>query len=271
MKRVTSAISDPGVGDGWFKLASMGYDSKTEKWCTQRLIEQNGLLDLGVRIPESLAGGYYLVRPEILSLHDADKSLPQPQFYTGCAQVFIASEGTMVPRDTVSIPGYVGIEDKAVLFDVWNPIWPYVEAGPEVYVPGKSPGRKVESVQRQDEGLLPGNARIVNVNWWGIEVDGYVDEEGCWNVSLLFLPFPLPPSFLSLIRKRKLTAFFICRPVHLATIKLIDATRVLLLLDRRIVKSGKADAVVFKERAREASSTGRRCFHTQQSCCLLQP
>ena len=121
-------------------------------------------------------------------LRDADESPPEPQFCTGCAQVFVASDGTKVPRDTVRIPGYVGIWDRAVLFDVWNPVWTYVEAGPEIYVSGKSEGKTVEAVQRQDEGLFPGNARIVNANWWGVELDGYGDEGGCWNVSPVFLP-----------------------------------------------------------------------------------
>lgn len=102
--------------------------------------------------------------------------------------MFVAWDGTKVPRDTVTIPGYVGIWDRAVLFDVWNPVWPYVEAGPEIYVSGKSEGKTVEAVQRQDEGLFPGNARIVNANWRGVELDGYGDEGGCWNVSPAFLP-----------------------------------------------------------------------------------
>ncbi|PVH83536.1 lytic polysaccharide monooxygenase, partial [Cadophora sp. DSE1049] len=178
MKHVSSAIKDNGVGDGWFKIASMGYDAASKKWCTQKLSEKNGLLDLGVKIPEDLARGYYLVRPELLSLHDADKDPPNPQFYTGCAQIFVASAGTALPKYTVKIPGYVGITDKSVLFDVYNPVWPYAEPGPEVYTPGRSPGRTVGLLQRQDEGLLPGNARIVNANWWGVELSSYGDENG---------------------------------------------------------------------------------------------
>ncbi|KAK0112750.1 hypothetical protein ONS95_014485 [Cadophora gregata] len=183
MKHVDSAIKDPAAGDGWFKVASMGYDPESKKWCTQQLAEKNGILDLGVKIPEMLAGGYYLVRPELLSLHDADKDPSNPQFYAGCAQIFVASEGTTLPKVTVKIPGYVGIKDKSVLFDIYNPVWPYIEPGPEVYKPGQSPGKTVKLLQRQDEGLLPGNARIVNANWWGVELDPYGDEDGCWNAS----------------------------------------------------------------------------------------
>lgn len=74
-----------------------------------------------VTLPKDLAGGYYLVRPELLALHEVDKTPPNPQFYAGCAQIFLDSSATGVPDHTVSIPGYVDINNPSVLFNVWEP------------------------------------------------------------------------------------------------------------------------------------------------------
>lgn len=78
MKAVHSAISDPGNGPGWFKIWDSGYDSTSSQCryfqpnhvseltilgCTEKLIKNNGLFS--VKIPSDLAGGYYLVRPEL--------------------------------------------------------------------------------------------------------------------------------------------------------------------------------------------------------------
>ncbi|KAL5325697.1 hypothetical protein ACEPPN_006827 [Leptodophora sp. 'Broadleaf-Isolate-01'] len=188
MKNVGSAIKDPGVGDGWFKIGHLGYDLATHKWCTQTLIVNHGLLSFPV--PPDLAGGYYLIRPELLALQDADKNPPNPQFYTGCAQIFLRSNGTALPKDTVRIPGYVGIENASVRFDVYNPVWPYLELGPEVYMPGLSPKRVVQSVERQTEGLLPGNAVVANANWWSVELSPYENEDGCWNSDTCYKTAP---------------------------------------------------------------------------------
>ncbi|QSZ34196.1 hypothetical protein DSL72_005785 [Monilinia vaccinii-corymbosi] len=190
MKRVASAINDKAVGDGWFKIWHEGYDSSTQKWCTERLMQNNGYLS--VTIPSDLAGGYYLVRPELLSLHNADQSPPNPQFYAGCAQIYLESTGTATPKDTVSIPGYVKISDPSVLYSIWNPSpIPYKMPGPAPYQPGSSAAidttgveaAKFSAKQDQTEGLLPQNAVLTNANWWAIEVAAYTTEDGCWNAS----------------------------------------------------------------------------------------
>lgn len=138
---------------------------------------------LTIQIPADLAGGYYLVRPELLALHQADKSPPNPQFYTGCAQVFLNSTQTKLPSDTVSIPGYVNISDPSVLFNIYEPKWPYPIVGPQAYSSGSSATKDVIPVDKQTEGLLPGNAIVTNANWWATELDPYTSDAGCWNAS----------------------------------------------------------------------------------------
>lgn len=75
----------------------------SKQWCTEKLIQDNGYLS--VLVPQGLKGGYYLVRTELLSLHEANRKPPKPQFYVGCAQVFLNTNATGVVKSTVSIPG----------------------------------------------------------------------------------------------------------------------------------------------------------------------
>ncbi|KAJ8107866.1 hypothetical protein OPT61_g8570 [Boeremia exigua] len=103
LKKVASAVDDPAAGEGWFKIFENGYDSSSDSWCSDKIIDNNGLLN--VKLPAGLEGGNYLARPEILALHAANDN--DPQFYTGCAQIFLESDGNLVPESTVSIPGYV--------------------------------------------------------------------------------------------------------------------------------------------------------------------
>lgn len=134
--------------------------------CTEKLIQYNGLLS--VDIPNDIAGGYYLVRPELLALHQADKSPPNPQFYIGCAQIFLQSTGTAVPEDTVSIPGYVHAGDASVDFNIYTPQWPYPMPGPAPYESSSSINSNAKVVDSspevQKEGLVPDGCVLSNAN-----------------------------------------------------------------------------------------------------------
>ncbi|KEQ65581.1 glycoside hydrolase family 61 protein [Aureobasidium melanogenum CBS 110374] len=184
LKKVDSAIDDQGTGDGWFKIWDEGYDESAGKWCTEKLIANNG--HLSVNMPNGLQGGYYLVRPELLALHNADKG--DPQFYVGCAQVWLNSTGSQLPQKTVSIPGYVDYNQPSTSFNIWNEpmALPYPIPGPAVYVPSSSAvgNQKLRvSQQQQTEGLAPSDCVVTNGNWDGIELDKYSDQAGCWNAS----------------------------------------------------------------------------------------
>lgn len=134
--------------------------------CTEKVIQNNGLLS--VDIPEDISGGYYLVRPELLALHMADKSPPNPQFYIGCAQIFLQSNGVAVPEDTVSIPGYVHTGDSSVTFNIYTPQWPYPMPGPYPYGGGSGVNVSVNEarspLQVQKEGLVPQGCVLSNAN-----------------------------------------------------------------------------------------------------------
>ena len=144
MKKVESAIaSNNAAGDGWFKIWDEGFDQAAGKWCINKMIDNNG--HLSVTIPSDIEGGYYLVRPELLALHAAQDSPPDPQFYVGCAQLYLDSTGTARPA-TVTIPqNYVDISMPGMTFNVYaKPLaLPYPLFGPPAYKGGGSPAPSV--------------------------------------------------------------------------------------------------------------------------------
>lgn len=212
MKKVDSAVANNNAaGDGWFKIWDSTYDDG--KWCTEKMIENNG--HISVNVPEDIAGGNYLVRTELLALHAAQDSPPDPQFYVGCAQVFVESTGTAKPATVDIGEGFYDLDMPGLTYNIYDePLkLPYPSFGPDVYKPKpKSSTRRSESVgeipdfalgspvkhvktpnakkpqksnpaPKQKQGLKPKGCIMVNANWCGFEVPSYNDEEGCWDVS----------------------------------------------------------------------------------------
>lgn len=185
MKKVeNSAASNNAAGDGWFKIMEDGYDSTAGKWCTEKLIPDDG--HLAATIPKDLVAGYYLVRPELLALHQADKTPPDPQFYIGCAQIFLNSTGSAAPPNTVSIPGYVNMSTPAMTFNIWTvPMkLPFPDFGPPLYT-GSSSRRDIQErdTMVQTIGLKPETCVIVNGNWCGYTPPSYSNQKDCYTVS----------------------------------------------------------------------------------------
>ncbi|KKK13233.1 hypothetical protein ARAM_000578 [Aspergillus rambellii] len=189
MKRVDDATEDNNAaGDGWFKIWELGYDSPSGKWCTEKLIDNNGLLS--VEIPADIRGGDYLVRPELLALQSAQDTPRDPQFYVGCAQVFVQSDGDAQP-ETVSIDeNTYNLDMEALTYNIFEtPLkLPYPSFGPAVYTPGSANGsdgsterKATESVQTK--GLKPEGCILVRDDWCGFEVPSYDTQDGCWASS----------------------------------------------------------------------------------------
>ncbi|XP_014551014.1 lytic polysaccharide monooxygenase, partial [Bipolaris victoriae FI3] len=181
LKKVASAIEDKGAGDGWFKIFEHGYDSSSDSWCSDKVIDNNGLLN--VKIPTGLERGYYLARPELLALHNAKDG--DPQFYTSCAQIFLESDGNLVPESTVSIPGYVDYGQPSTSFDIYNrDKSTYELPGPKLAkLTAKSAQNAKSGQTTQTEGQKPTGCLVENANWCGVEVADYSDEKGCWASS----------------------------------------------------------------------------------------
>lgn len=196
-KRLSSPSAD-ATGPGWFKLWGEGYDMEADKWATEKVMDTNGLLS--INIPSALPAGNYLFRPEVVAMHNTTPEV-EPQFYIGCAQVFVESAVTgdlAIPSDkSVSIPGYLKPDDPSVTYNIYedeeyaDPKKPYPMMGPEPFVPksiaktaaaatAAAAGAKVVKLPTEG-GAIPDSCLLVNGNWCGVEVPAYEDDlQGCW-------------------------------------------------------------------------------------------
>ncbi|GIJ98275.1 hypothetical protein Aspvir_000391 [Aspergillus viridinutans] len=151
MKKVDDATADNNAaGDGWFKIWQADYDATAGKWCTEKMIDNNG--HISVQIPADIEGGYYLVRPELLALHATQDNPPDPQFYVGCAQVFVQSTGTAKPP-TVNIgEGTYALSMPGMKYNIYKtPLdLPYPMYGPPVYEAGKTASANTRSEKSAD-------------------------------------------------------------------------------------------------------------------------
>jgi hypothetical protein len=83
-------------------------------------------------IPASLAPGNYLIRHELLALHQANT----PQFYAECAQLQVTGSGTAQPSGSylANIPGYAPQSDPGITVDTYSSaITTYTPPGPPVW------------------------------------------------------------------------------------------------------------------------------------------
>ncbi|KAH8173337.1 glycosyl hydrolase family 61 domain-containing protein [Sarocladium implicatum] len=181
MKKMNDVLSDKASGDGWFKIWEDGLDTSTGKWCVDTLIENNGLLS--VNLPSGLPAGEYLIRPELLALHNAPQG--DPQFYHSCAQIFIEegpdAELEIPKKFEASIPGYISADDPGLTYNIYRSELPeYPIPGPSVFNPTLSSDAKVIT-KKQEQGVIPSDCLVKNANWCGKPLSTFSDESGCWD------------------------------------------------------------------------------------------
>jgi len=124
------AKSETGSGSVWFKIYEDGYVNGA--WGVDRLIANKGRVD--VTIPSDIAPGNYLLRGEVIALHNAyDLNGVQP--YVGCVELTISGSGSATPA-TVAFPGAYSPSDPGLLFNIYNSFTSYVIPGPAVYKSG---------------------------------------------------------------------------------------------------------------------------------------
>ncbi len=109
-----------GSGAGWFKIDEAGFhgdgvkvflDTETPSgWDIAKLV--GGNKQWSSKIPAGLAPGNYLVRHELIALHQANA----PQFYAECAQLTVTGSGTAQPDASykAAIPGYCSQNDANI-------------------------------------------------------------------------------------------------------------------------------------------------------------
>lgn len=133
MAKVDNAATTGTSGLKWFKIYEESFDAPSATWAVDTMIKNGGWSY--ANIPTCLAPGQYLLRVELLALHSAYDNMGA-QFYQSCAQINLSSEGTVVPTNTVSIPGLYQQNDPSILIQIWvngkddNGHRPYKAPGP---------------------------------------------------------------------------------------------------------------------------------------------
>ncbi|KAL1837890.1 hypothetical protein VTJ49DRAFT_3276 [Mycothermus thermophilus] len=136
-----SFSSCDGSGAGWFKIDEAGFhgDGRTvfldterpSGWDIAKLV--GGNKGWTSKIPQNLAPGNYLVRHELIALHQANA----PQWYPECAQVVIKGSGTKEPPASykAAIPGYCNQNDPNIRVPINDHSIPqtYKVPGPPVW------------------------------------------------------------------------------------------------------------------------------------------
>ncbi|KAJ8515390.1 hypothetical protein ONZ45_g7167 [Pleurotus djamor] len=102
----------------WFKIAETGLVSgslPSGVWGTGQVMDT---LSYSAKIPAALAPGEYMIRHELLALHQANT----PQFYPECAQLTITGSGTKTPSGSflVQFPGGYSASDPSINMNIYT-------------------------------------------------------------------------------------------------------------------------------------------------------
>jgi cellulase len=118
---------DPPTENSFVKLWHSGkYESnpfpQAGKWSTTSDIAKH-FGHMNVRVPEGLKAGHYLIRAEMVGLHEGDVSYLQnpkrgAQFYPDCVQILVEGDGEVELPEGVSFPGAYSYKDPGVVHNV---------------------------------------------------------------------------------------------------------------------------------------------------------
>lgn len=118
---------DPPTENSFVKLWHEGLYDESEfphpgNWSTSNNIRKNGG-SMNMRIPKGLKAGYYLIRAEMIGLHEGDVSFEKnpirgAQFYPNCVQVEVTGDGDVELPEGVSFPGAYDYDTPGVVYDV---------------------------------------------------------------------------------------------------------------------------------------------------------
>ncbi|KAJ1901377.1 hypothetical protein LPJ66_000838 [Kickxella alabastrina] len=146
-------LSSNGKGDVWFKVFEDGYDASSNQWCVNKIRANHGKLD--ITIPSDIKAGDYLLRTEVIALHESDtdyasNSARGSQYYPNCAQVSVTGSGAAVPVGH-AIPGIYKTNSPGIIFDLYSSYNSYPIPGPAVYVAGSAAPAPVVSSSSETE------------------------------------------------------------------------------------------------------------------------
>lgn len=124
--------SKAGSSLSWTKLWEDGFSGKTS--AVDKLIAGTYTGKKGqhkMTLPK-LAPGDYILRPEILALHEGNRQ-GGAQFYMECVHVKVGGSGTVQLPAGVSFPGAYKATDPGILFNIYGSSTSYTIPGPKVW------------------------------------------------------------------------------------------------------------------------------------------
>ncbi|KAK3356018.1 glycosyl hydrolase family 61-domain-containing protein [Neurospora tetraspora] len=133
LAKVDNAATTGTSGLKWFKVAEAGLSGG--KWAVDDLIANNGWSYFNM--PTCIAPGQYLMRAEIIALHNAG-SPAGAQLYIGCAQINVTGGGSSSPSSTVSFPGAYSASDPGILLNIYGSSGKTDNGGKPYQIPGPS-------------------------------------------------------------------------------------------------------------------------------------
>ncbi|KAI5785171.1 glycosyl hydrolase family 61-domain-containing protein, partial [Pyronema domesticum] len=115
----------------FFKIDHAGLN-KDGTWATDDIRKNNN--SYTVTVPKDLKAGLYVLRHELLALHEANKP-NGAQFYPVCINLEVSGFGSAVPKDTCKFPGGYKADDAGILFNMYTTPAPthYPIPGPPPY------------------------------------------------------------------------------------------------------------------------------------------
>jgi len=120
------------IGAKWFKINEDGRipGDKDGKWM-QSILFNGGKAN--ATIPSSISPGDYLVRHEIIALHNAVNP-GGAEFYPSCTQIRIGNNSNPVvqPNQTVALPGAYSDTDPGILVNAYDSGAAYIFPGPPI-------------------------------------------------------------------------------------------------------------------------------------------
>ncbi|KAM0324430.1 hypothetical protein ACHAQA_008212 [Verticillium albo-atrum] len=117
---------EPGTDAVWFKIQEAGREGLTNNWAATALMKAGATADY--TIPECLAPGFYLVRHEIIALHQG------AEFYPGCHQLEVSGSGSATPSTgLVAFPGAYSKSDAGIDYSPYQSATEYTIPGPALF------------------------------------------------------------------------------------------------------------------------------------------
>ncbi|EGS23404.1 uncharacterized protein CTHT_0000930 [Thermochaetoides thermophila DSM 1495] len=134
LAKVDNAATASDKNLQWFKIAERGLNNGV--WAVDEMIANNGWHYFDM--PQCIAPGHYLMRVELLALHNAFAP-GGSQFYMECAQIEVTGSGTHTGSDFVSFPGAYSATHPGITINIYDNFGQPTNGGRPYEIPGPRP------------------------------------------------------------------------------------------------------------------------------------